>query len=81
MAFVAMGLEHCVANMFFIPLGIWTGTSDIYLAAVEAGQATALSANWTLFFIDNLIPVTLGNIAGGAIMVTGIYSLIFGRQK
>ena len=81
MAFVAMGLEHCVANMFFIPLGIWTGTSDIYLAAVEAGLATNLTANWTLFLVDNLIPVTLGNIAGGAIMVTGIYSLIYGHQE
>ena len=39
MAFVALGMEHCIANMFFIPLGIFTGTDARYLALVNAGEA------------------------------------------
>lgn len=53
MAFVALGYEHCVANMFFIPLGMMEG-ADISIASL---------------FTANLIPATLGNIAGGAIFV------------
>ena len=81
MAFVAMGFEHCIANMFFIPLGIWTGTAANYTALVEAHQAVALTANWNSFFLDNLLPVTLGNIVGGAIMVAGIYAMIYGKNR
>lgn len=81
MAFVAMGMEHCIANMFFIPAAILTGTDARYLALVQAGQATALTADWQTFFIDNLIPVTLGNIAGGAILVTVIYTFVHGKLK
>ena len=57
MAFVTLGFEHSVANMFFIPLGIFLGA-----------QVT-----WAQFFINNLIPVTIGNIVGGAIFVGCIY--------
>ncbi len=79
MAFVAMGMEHCIANMFFIPAAMLTGTDAAYLALVSSGHATALTATWQSFFIDNLVPVTLGNIAGGAIMVAGLYRLAFGK--
>ena len=81
MAFVAMGMEHCIANMFFIPAAILTGTDARYLTLVQAGQATALTADWQTFFTDNLIPVTLGNIAGGAILVTVIYTFVHGKLK
>lgn len=81
MAFVAMGMEHCVANMFFVPAAIFTGTDPRYLALVEAGRATALTATWQNFFVDNLIPVTLGNIAGGAILVSVLYTFVHGRIK
>lgn len=53
MAFVVLGYEHCIANMFFIPLGMMEG------ADVSVGQ----------FVTANLIPATLGNIAGGALLV------------
>lgn len=59
--FVTAGFEHSVANMFFIPAALFT----------EAGGAAGLT--WSGFFIDNLLPVTLGNIAGGSILVGGIY--------
>lgn len=53
MAFVVLGYEHCIANMFFIPLGMMEG-ADVSLSA---------------FIIDNLVPATIGNIVGGAIFV------------
>ncbi|MBN1323980.1 MAG: formate/nitrite transporter family protein [Methanotrichaceae archaeon] len=57
MAFVSIGFEHCIANMFFIPAGIFYG-ADV---------------TWAQFFVANLIPVTLGNIVGGAVFVGAIY--------
>ena len=64
-AFIAIGLEHSVANMFIIPLGIFSG------AAVS----------WKAFLLKNLLPVTLGNIAGGAIMVAAVYSWAYGKKE
>ncbi len=57
MAFVAMGFEHSIANMFFIPLAIFEG-ADI---------------SWVTFVVKNLIPATLGNIVGGAFFVGTLY--------
>ncbi|MDR2459284.1 MAG: formate/nitrite transporter family protein [Deltaproteobacteria bacterium] len=67
-AFVTLGMEHSVANMFFIPLGIFLGSSEV---VIESG--IVLSATWKTFFIDNLIPVTLGNIVGAAVFVSYPY--------
>ena len=61
MAFVAMGFEHSVANMFFVPTAIFYG-ADI---------------SWTSFLIDNLLPTTFGNIIGGAIFVGMAYGYLF----
>ena len=57
MAFAALGFEHSVANMFFIPAGIFTTNA----------------VNWRAFLINNLLPVTLGNIVGGGLFVATIY--------
>ncbi|MDR2349884.1 MAG: formate/nitrite transporter family protein [Deltaproteobacteria bacterium] len=70
-AFVALGMEHSVANMCFIPLGIFLGNSA---EAVSAG--IVLTATWKTFLVDNLIPVTLGNIVGGALFVALPYALV-----
>jgi len=74
MAFVASGFEHSIANMYFIPAGIFTkslvGTKGIY---------TAL--NWTSMFLNNLVPVTIGNIIGGALFVGLPYALLYGKTK
>lgn len=61
-AFVALGLDHSVANMFVIPLGIMRG-AEITIADM---------------FIKNLIPVTLGNIVGGMLCVMGPYGTALG---
>lgn len=64
-AFVALGLEHSVANMFIIPLGIFSG------AAVT----------WKAFLLKNLLPVTLGNIIGGAVMVATLFCMSYGKMS
>ncbi len=72
MAFVVGGFEHCVANMFYIPMGMIAATNDTYVAkAAEAYGITAdqiASLNIT-GFISNQIPVTIGNILGGMVFV------------
>ena len=66
MAFVAIGFEHCVANMYFIPAGIflhhWAG-----IAGPAAFDPASLC--WGSFLWRNLLPVTIGNIVGGAVFV------------
>ncbi len=63
--FVICGFEHCVANMFFIPAGLFALTVPKYAAlAVEAGIDTSV-LTWGNFLLKNLLPVTLGNIVGG----------------
>jgi formate/nitrite transporter len=66
MGFVAIGFEHCVANMYFIPAGIflhqWAG-----VAGPEAFAPSSLG--WISFLWRNLLPVTIGNIIGGAVFV------------
>jgi formate transporter len=72
-AFVAAGFEHSVANMYFIPLGIFLAGD-----AAPAGVNLA-TVNWR-GFIDNLIPVTLGNVVGGSVLVALVYYIIYRRQ-
>lgn len=73
MAFVVSGYEHCVANMYYIPAGIFAASSEVYASAAEtafgytASQLEALT--WGNFLIRNLLPVTLGNIVGGMVFV------------
>lgn len=59
-AFVSSGFEHSVANMYFIPVGIFLGAN----------------ITWTDFIVWNLIPVTLGNIVGGMFFVGFLYHLM-----
>lgn len=61
MAFVTMGFEHSVANMYFIPLAIFEGAP----------------VTWMTFIVKNLIPATLGNIVGGAVFVGMFYGYLF----
>lgn len=79
--FVASGYEHCVANMYFIPMGMFCKGNDTYVAAaMEQYGLTAeqiATVNWENFFVTNLIPVTLGNIVGGVVAVGAIYWFVY----
>jgi formate/nitrite transporter len=74
-AFVALGFEHCVANMYFIPLGI--------LLVDRPGLSAGLGDTGALGIdglVGNLVPVTLGNIVGGTLLVAGVYWSIYLRR-
>jgi formate/nitrite transporter len=78
MAFVASGFEHSVANMFFIPLGLaLKGQGAIVAAAGLSGQLARLTVGGMVL---NLIPVTLGNIVGGAFFVATLYWWVYIRR-
>lgn len=77
--FVAMGFEHSVANMYFIPAGMVAQTNPDILKLVDPSvNLSNLNASG---FIQNLIPVTLGNIVGGSIFVGLIYWFIYLRGE
>jgi len=84
LAFVVSGYEHCVANMYYIPAGIFAKANSTYAAvAMESYGYTTLqleSLNWTNFVVKNLIPVTLGNIVGGMVFV-GLPLYLIHSQK
>jgi len=69
--FVSSGFEHCVANMFMVPLGIsiQTFAPAEFWTQVGATPAQYADLNWGQFITANLIPVTIGNIVGGAVLV------------
>ena len=74
-AFVAAGFEHSVANMYFIPFALFV-KSD-----VDGGGAVDTSGlTWDAFLLDNLLPVTLGNIVGGTLMVGAVYWFVYLRD-
>jgi formate transporter len=82
-AFVAAGFEHSVANMYFIPVGLFVkgfAGSDFW-AAIGKTAADYGSLTWAAFFIKNLLPVTIGNIIGGAGFVGLAYWFIYLRPQ
>lgn len=70
MLFVLCGFEHSVANMFYIPAGMMMGAFGGVAAPSVVG-----------FLVGNLLPVTIGNIIGGALFVGGTYYLIYLREQ
>jgi len=76
-AFVACGFEHSIANMYFIPMGILL-KAQAPVVAVLGGSASYGALTWTGFVVGNLIPVTAGNIMGGAGFVAAAYWVAYG---
>jgi len=84
LVFVISGFEHCVANMYYIPAGIFAAANPAYVEkASELYQITAeqLSALSWGGLIHNLIPVTLGNMAGGMLFVGLSYWYMYGKER
>jgi formate/nitrite transporter len=65
MGFVAIGFEHCVANMYFIPVGIFLSN----WAGITPDGIDVSTITWGAFAIKSLVPVTIGNIIGGVVFV------------
>jgi hypothetical protein len=79
-AFVASGFEHSIANMYFIPMGMLLRGQPSVLAAAGtmSGAPSALTnLTWSGFIVKNLIPVTIGNIIGGAFFVGALYWSVY----
>lgn len=76
-AFVAAGFEHCVANMYFIPMGLFIKDLDPAFAAASGLDLSGLT--WWSFLAYNLWPVTLGNMIGGTLLVAAVYWSVFLR--
>ncbi|MHC4545153.1 MAG: formate/nitrite transporter family protein [Planctomycetota bacterium] len=82
-AFVALGFEHSVANMYFVPAGLLLKQNPQVLSAAERilGQAPELSRLTVYgFLLRNLLPVTVGNIIGGGLLVGIIYWFVYLRR-
>ncbi len=75
-AFVAAGFENSIANMYFIPMGIFLSKQPSVLAAAGVTAGSLSNLTWA-GFIGNLVPVTIGNIIGGAILIGPVYWLAY----
>ncbi|MBN1886972.1 MAG: formate transporter FocA [Thermoflexales bacterium] len=80
-AFVAAGFEHSVANMYFIPVALFIKGDAAWLAGLADKAPNVANLTWVNFFLANLLPVTIGNIIGGAGMVGLVYWFIFLRTQ
>jgi formate/nitrite transporter len=78
-AFVAAGFEHSVANMYFIPIGLFIKNFDQKF--VDSLGMDLSNLTWSNFFVANLLPVTIGNIIGGSVMVALVYWFIYLRER
>jgi formate/nitrite transporter len=82
--FITSGFEHSIANMYYVPIGILAkGNAAIVNQAMAIGVTPEKLAhlNWGTFFMKNLLPVTIGNLIGGAFFVGGMYWLIYLKHQ
>ena len=82
---IASGFEHCVVNMWLIPMGLILKGNSAVLAAAEKVHGGQLDLSNLTFFkgflIDNLVPVVFGNLFGGIVLVAGVYWFIYLRPS
>jgi formate/nitrite transporter len=80
-AFVAAGFEHSIANMYFIPLGLWLRDDARVLAMTGTAPEQFAELTWRGLFGSNLVPVTLGNLVGGGVLVAAVYWFVYLRRR
>jgi formate/nitrite transporter FocA (FNT family) len=82
-AFVAAGFEHSVANMYFIPIGLFIKASadGAFWSSIGKTAADFPNLTWGNFFLVNLLPVTIGNMIGGVGLVGLVYWFIYLRPS
>src|SRR3954471_15274342 len=81
-AFAAAGFEHCIANAYFIPLGLFikSGAGEAFWQSIGKTAADFPDLTWANF-LGNLVPVTAGNIVGGSLMVGAVYWFVYLRSQ
>ena len=81
-AFAAAGFEHCIANIYFIPFGLFikAGAPESFWKSINKTAADFPDLTWSNF-VSNLVPVTAGNIVGGSIMVAAAYWFVYLRNR
>jgi formate transporter len=82
-AFVAAGFEHSIANIYFIPMGLFikAGAAESFWTSIGGTPADFPELTWTNFLIGNLLPVTIGNVIGGSLMVGAVYWFVYLRRR
>ena len=81
MLFVVSGFEHSVANMYYIGIGLFAKANPALAEAAVAAGKDLTNLTWGNFFIKNLLPVTIGNIIGGALCVGLPYWFIYLKKN
>jgi formate transporter len=82
-AFVACGFEHSVANMYFLSVGLFIRqwAPDSFWSSIGRTAADYGHLTWERFLVWNLVPVTIGNIIGGTILVGAFYWFVYLRGR
>jgi formate transporter len=82
-AFVAAGFEHSIANVYFIPMGLFikAGAADTFWNSIGKTAADFPALTWSNFLFGNLVPVTIGNIIGGSVLVAAVYWFVYLRKQ
>lgn len=82
-AFVAAGFEHSVANMYFLPIGVLVRdhASSHFWHLTGKTAAGFGDVTWGNALVSNLLPVTIGNVFGGSVMVGLVYWLVYARTR
>jgi formate transporter len=82
-AFVAAGFEHSIANVYFIPMGLFikAGAGSAFWDSIGKTAADYPALTWTNFIFGNLIPVTVGNLIGGSLLVGAVYWYVYLRKR
>ena len=80
-AFVAAGFEHSIANIYYIGLALFikAGAPASFWASIHKTPADFPDLTWGNFLFGNLVPVTMGNLIGGAVMVGAVYWFVYLR--
>jgi formate/nitrite transporter FocA (FNT family) len=77
---VAAGFEHSIANMYFIPLASFIALDQEFVATIAPGHPVP-SVTWAGFLLRNLLPVTIGNVIGGTLLVGLMYWFVYLRRR
>jgi formate transporter len=80
-AFVAGGFEHSIANMYFIPIGLLLKDEAEVVTAAGLGPGDLNNLTLLDFLLRNLLPVTIGNLVGGTLLVGAVYWLVYLRPR